>query len=298
MSGRYASPRTALSAAVVAVLLLLVAPVPSAGQLATNSRQNCRPVFDAGIQATAAQTTPDLKHFPVVVHYMKHRIEGSGPDSAVSQVFPLDKLKNFFAANGDFNRVWWTKHRKVTFVLVGVETCTYSLETSGDLTPMADTAVMRKLNRAFNQDHVVLAGGRQPFKGLDLYLWAGIVGQSGQVAGFARSTAALRQPSVWLAADCEQRGGSVCATKFGHEVGHFFGLCHLCVLDAVSKAEKNPKTCRQTCPPSGRANTQLPACTDADAARLMVDQDGINLEPCELAFAVSNATKILNPAVH
>jgi hypothetical protein len=297
MSTRCGSVWTAIATAVVAVVLLLGHPALSPGQMTTNSRQNCRPVGDAAIQETAAQT-PSLTHFPVVVHYMKHRIEGSGPDSAVSRVFPLDKLKSFFAENGDFNRAWWTKHRKVMFVLVGVETCTYTLE-GGDRIPVADTRVMRKLNKAFNVDHVVLANGRQPFKGLDLYLWAGIEGQGGvQVAGFARSAAAMPRPSIWMAADCEQRGGSVCASKFGHEVGHFFGLCHLCVLDAVSKAETNPNTCRQTCPPAGRAGTHLPVCTDADGARLMADQDGMNLEPCELTFAVSNATKIVTPAVH
>lgn len=297
MSIRYGSPRTAISIAVVAVLLLLVSPVPSPGQLDTDPRNNCRPVVDADIQATAAQTTPSLTHFPVVVHYMKHRIEGSGPDSAVSGVFPLHKLKSFFAEDGDFNRVWWTKHRKVMFVLVGVETCTYTLE-SGDRIPVADTRVMRRLNMAFNVREAVLANGRQPFKGLDLYLWAGIEGQPGPVAGFARSAAAMSRPSVWLAADCEQRGGSVCASKFGHEVGHFFGLCHLCALDPVANPETNPGTCRQTCPPTGRAGTRLPACTDADARKLMSDQDEINLELCELTFAVSNATKILTPAVH
>jgi hypothetical protein len=50
---------------------------------------------------------------------MKHKSEGSGPGSAVSGVFPLSKLKAFFAEDGDFNRVWWKKHQKVMFVLAG-----------------------------------------------------------------------------------------------------------------------------------------------------------------------------------
>jgi len=108
----------------------------------------------------------------------------------------------------------------------------------------------------------------------------------------------MKHPSVWLAPDCEERGGSVCASKFGHEVGHFFGLCHLCTLDPVANPETNPGTCRQTCPPEGRAGTRLRGCEDPDAPKLMADQDGIGLEPCELTFAVGNATKILAPAVH
>jgi hypothetical protein len=30
----------------------------------------------------------------------------------------------------------------------------------------------------------------------------------------------------------------------------------------------------------------------------MADQDGIEMEPCELSFAVGNAATILTPAVH
>ena len=296
MSIRHGFPKIAISAAMVSALLLLVHPAPSLG-VDTDPRNNCRPVVDADIQATAAQTTPSLKQFPVVVHYMKHRSEGSGPDSAVSGVFSLDKLKSFFADDGDFNRVWWKKHRKVMFVLVGVETCTYALVSGGRI-PAASTPLMRDLGMAFNVREAVLANGRQPFTGLDLYLWAGIEGQPGPVAGFARSAAAMRRPSVWLAADCEQRGGSICASKFGHEVGHFFGLCHLCTIDPATNPEANPGTCRQTCPPEGRAGTRLPICKDPDAPKLMADQDGINLELCELTFAVNNAKRILTPGVH
>lgn len=298
MSLRRGLPRIAISAAVVSALILLVRPTPSLGQLETNPRNNCEAIVDADVQATATRTTPSLTNFPVVVHYMKHKSEGSGSDSAVRGVFPLSKLKAFFAEDGDFNRVWWKKHQKVMFVLVGVETCTYALG-GGASIPVANTALMKQLGKAFNVPELVLANGRQKFVGLDLYLWAGIAGQpSGQVAGFARSAAAMKHPSVWLAPDCEQRGGSICASKFGHEVGHFFGLCHLCALDPVANPEKNPGTCRQTCPPEGRAGTRLRGCEDPDAPKLMADQDGIGLEPCELTFAVSNATKILTPAVH
>ena len=291
MSKRHRLPGIAMSVVMMSTLLLLVNPVRAVD---TDPRNACREIDDADIQATAAETTPSLTHFPVVVHYMKHRSEGSGPDSVVGGMFPLSKLKSFFRENGEFNRVWWKKHQKVMFVLVRVETCTYSLG-SGVTIPEASTPLMTRLGKDFNLDKVVLAGGLQEFRGLDLYLWAGITGQ-GQVAGFARSAAATKHPSIWLAPDCEQRGGGVCASKFGHEVGHFFGLCHLCALDPAGNPEKNPRTCGQTCPAAGRANTRLLACTDSDAPKLMADMDGIGLEPCELTFAVNNAMRIL--AVH
>lgn len=291
-----AGPRrlpVAVRAAVAGALLLAAGASPSLGQVAVDSRSSCVAVADPKVQSNADQTTPGLTHFPVVVHYMKHSSEGAGPDSAVRRIYPVERLLGFFEEDGDFNRVWWKKHQKVMFVLVGVETCTYR----GDLVPLASTALMRKLGDAVNMREIKLAGGTQPFRGLDLYLWAGLDG-IGSVAGFARSAAAMKHPSVWLSADCSQRGGSVCTSKFGHEVGHFFGLCHLCVLDPASNPETNPATCRQTCPDAGRAGTRLQACTDSDTGRLMADQEGIELEPCELSFAVGNATRILTPAVH
>ena len=297
MRSRHGITGIGMSVVLVSALLLLGHPAPSLGQPGTNPRNDCRAIEDAAILATARSTTPSLTHFPVFVHYMKHRSEGSGPDSAASGVFPLSKLKGFFTEDGDFNRVWWKKHRQVMFVLVGVETCTYALG-GVDQVPVASTPLMRRLGKAFNVREVELASGRQPFRGLDLYLWPGITGSAGQVAGFARSAAAMKHPSIWLAPDCEQRGGSICASKFGHEVGHFFGLCHLCALDPAANPERNPGTCRQTCPPEGRAGTRLRGCEDPDAPKLMADQDGIGLEPCEVTFAVGNAKKILTPAVH
>ena len=278
---------------VAGALLLAAGPSPSLGQVAVDSRSSCAAITDAKVQHNAEQTTPALTRFPVVVHYMKHRSEGSGPDSAVRGIFPVNRLIDLFAEDGDFNRVWWKKHRKVMFVLVAVETCTYR----GDPVPLVSTALMRKLGDALNLRELKMANGVQPFQGLDLYLWAGLDG-NGTVAGFARSAAAMKHPSVWLSTDCSQRGGSICTSKFGHEVGHFFGLCHLCALDPVGSPETNPATCRQTCPAAGRAGTRLPACRDTDADRLMADQDGIELEPCELSFAVGNAATILTPAVH
>jgi hypothetical protein len=117
-----------------------------------------------------------------------------------------------------------------------------------------------------------------------------VAGQGDQVGGFALSAAAVKRPSVWLAPDCRQARTGDCGKKFGHEVGHFFGLCHVC---AVLDGEINPATCRQTCPIEARARRRLDACDNRDAPRLMADQGGVDLDPCELSFAVDNATGIL-----
>ena len=100
MSIRHRGSRATISVVMVSALLLLVQPIPSFGQLDTNPRNNCEAIVDADVQATATRTTPSLTNFPVVVHYMKHKSEGSGPGSAVSGIFPLSKLKAFFAELG------------------------------------------------------------------------------------------------------------------------------------------------------------------------------------------------------
>ena len=284
MSARRALLGFTLSTVAACALGPVAWPAPAFGQVEV-APGACASVGDEEITSTAKKTTPALTKFPVVVHYMKR--EGAAPESQPDHEFPIAELKTLFREDGDFNRVWWKKHRKVMFVLVGVETCTYR----GDQAPAADSDVMSKLGDVLNTKTMELANGSKKFTGLDLYLWPGIEG-FGNIAGFARSVAVMKHPSVWLSRDCSQRGGHTCASTFGHEVGHFFGLCHICTADAVRNPETTPRTCGQTCPAAVRANTLLPACTDGDASRLMADQGGIDLQPCELSFAVGNAAKI------
>jgi hypothetical protein len=295
MSGRFGFAPAAC-VLVIEILLLSVRATPAFAQLGTDERDKCKTIADAGVKAAADQTTPALATFPVVVHYMKHATEGRGPEESVARdLFPLDDVKTFFQENGQFNRVWGKKHRKVTFVLVGIETCTYS----GPKIPEATAAILDDKGRAYNGSHLRLANGKK-FQGLDLYVWAGIHlgGTDIQVAGFSRSVAAVKHPAVWLGPDCRQ-GQSLCDTKFAHEVGHFFGLCHVCF---ATEPEKNPDTCLQTCPLEARARQDLEPCDNPDPDKrakfkpqLMADQDGVDLQACELSFAVDNATKILNP---
>jgi hypothetical protein len=295
MSGRHRLPFTALAAALGAVLLLVFHPPPSLGQVDRDQREKCTLIADTDIRASAARTTPSLTSFPVVVHYMKHQSEGSGPGSAARTAFPLNEVKAFFEEGGEFNRVWWKKHQKVMFVLVGVETCPYKL--GEGVIPAASASLMKQIGAAYNVRKWALASGPQPFTGLDLYLWAGIQvsGQGDQVGGFALSAAALKRSSVWLAPDCRHVQNRNCDSKFGHEAGHFFGLCHVC---AVLEGEMNPDTCRQTCPIEAQAGKRLDTCATRDEPRLMADQGGIDLDPCELSFAVNNASSILASAGH
>jgi hypothetical protein len=292
MRGRHGLPVIAIAAAAVAVLLLAFHPPPSLGQVDRDQGENCTPIVDPDIQATAARTTPSLTSFPVVVHYMKHKSEGNGQGSVARTLFPLNEVKAFFEEGREFNRVWWKKHEKVMFVLVGVRTCPYELGRQ-ELVPTASVKLMKKFGTDYNVRKWVLANGLQDFTGLDLYLWPKIKGQGGQVAGFARSAAAMTRPSVWLAPDCHQAGN--CDIKFGHEVGHFFGLCHVC---ATVEGETNPDTCRQICPIEARAGKRPDLCNTSDE-RLMADQKGIDLDSsCELSFAVNNASSILTSAGH
>jgi hypothetical protein len=287
---------TAIATAVVAVLLLAPHPAPSLGIADRDQRKKCTLIVDPDIQAAAARTTPSLTSFPVVVHYMKHRSEVSGQGSAAQTAFPLNEVKAFFAEDGEFNRVWWKKHQKVMFVLVGVDTCPYKLGEGS--VPPPSPKLMKQIGVAYNVRAWRLANGPppQPFTGLDLYLWAGIQGsdQGEPVGGFARSAAAMKRPSVWLAPDCRSAPIQNCDKTFGHEVGHFFGLCHVC----ADGDDVNPDTCRQTCPIEARAGKRLDTCTTRDVPRLMADQGGIDLEACELSFAVNNASSILTSAGH
>lgn len=294
MSVRPRRPLATISAAVVGVLLLALYPSLSLGQTGPSLRDQCTTIEDTDIRATAAGTTPSLTSFPVVVHYMKHVDEPTGSDSKARSAFPLNKVKAFFKANGDFNKVWAEDDPKVTFVLVGVETCIFKL---GDGTsPLPDEGLMRQMGDAYNIQKVVLASGHeQRFKGLDLYLWTDI---QGEVGGFARSAAAMKRPSVWLAPDCIR--GNFCAREFAHEIGHFFGLCHVCT-NRTREGETTPGTCRQTCQPEGQANQSLDSCDLGERRlikRLMADLEGTDLSTCERGFAVGNAERILTSTDH
>ncbi|HWP75777.1 MAG TPA: hypothetical protein VNU03_14745, partial [Methylomirabilota bacterium] len=77
------SRRLRIAGLAAAALLLAAEPSPSLGQVVVDSRSICAAIADPKVQHNAEQTTPALTRFPVVVHYMKHSSEGSGPDSAV-----------------------------------------------------------------------------------------------------------------------------------------------------------------------------------------------------------------------
>jgi hypothetical protein len=284
-----------LACAVVTIALLAIRPESSLPVGETNKRNLCAPIVDHDVEQVAAQTTQSLTSFPVVVHYMKDARE-TGTMSVAEAFFPKEKLKKFFREDGEFNRVWWkNNNQKIKFVLVGLETCGYKAfwPDPGPVpasVPVSDS-VMRQIGKDYNVVQYELANGSQPFRGLDLYIWPEIVGGFG---GYARSSAAIKRPSVWLTRDCLVDSKPSCDSKFAHEVGHFFGLCHVC---ALRPPEKAPGTCKQTCPSAVVAGKALPVCADSEKA-LMADNLGTKLKPCEVAFAVNNAMGVLAGAGH
>jgi hypothetical protein len=159
-------PLAAFAAAAVAVLILAFHPPPSLGETDKDQREKCSLIPDAEIQAAAERTTPSLTTFPVVVHYMKHQSEPAGREPAALRAFPLADVKAFFDEDGEFNRVWWKKHEKVMFVLVGAETCPYKL--GAGVIPVAGAKLMKQIGAAYNVRTWTLAGGSLTFTGLDL----------------------------------------------------------------------------------------------------------------------------------
>jgi hypothetical protein len=285
-----------LACAVVTIALLAIRPESSLPVGETNKRNLCAPIVDHDVEQVAAQTTQSLTSFPVVVHYMKDARE-TGTMSVAEAFFPKEKLKKFFREDGEFNRVWWKQEEKVKFVLVGLETCRYKpfWSNPGPLpasVPVAD-AVMRQIGKDYNVVQYELSNESQPFRGLDLYVWPEIIGG---IAGYARSSAAIRRPSLWLTRDCLVDPTPYCDSKFAHEVGHFFGLCHVCTL-GPPREEKAPATCKQTCPSTVVAGKALPVCVKTEQA-LMADNAGTALKPCEVSFAVNNAMSVLAGAGH
>jgi len=305
----------------LAAVLMALQPHPSAGLGEPNHRDRCKPISDSEIETTAAQTTPSLTNFPVVVHYMKHDSEPAGqePEIARARLFSLGTVKTFFSANGTFNRVWGQKNPKIQFVLVGVETCTYNLRLFPELARFAEESTVpnpdslgkieglrffSRVGRGYNVSTVTLANGSKPFRGLDLYLWPKIDNAS----GYARSSSATKFPAAWLGPDCKL--DSSCDAMFAHEVAHFFGLCHVCSNDpandpalgpvTAAASQANPRTCKQTCPLSAKPDIPLRPCkkdgNDDLRKALMADLGGTDLQDCEVSFVVSSAAARLTSA--
>lgn len=290
----------AYACAVAVAALVVIQAEPSLALGDSNKRNLCTPIIDLDVQQAAEQSTPSLTSFPVFVHYMKDTREASGTGSVAQVMFNKDQIKEFFAEEGDFNKVWWAGQRKIKFVLVGVDVCPFDpVEPDAGLGSIpAKPNVMRRFGDNYNVRQYGSPAALKPFRGLDLYLWPQIDDPVGgaPVGGFARSSAAMKRPSVWLGPVCVRDVAKACVSMFAHEVAHFFGLCHVCTQQSGGG---NPATCQQTCPLSARPGP-LKTCDpdDPDKSALMADNGGVKLEPCEVTFAVGKALGVLAGAGH
>jgi hypothetical protein len=231
--------------------------------------------------------------FPVYVHYMVN-VDHPGDDPSTSNDhLDLAGLQAYLAATGDFNTVW--AHHGITFVLVGVEKCRYSLirldpagytsERESLPSPTADPTLPSKI---FDRYDVT-----PPFHGLDLYIFWNI---ESPASGYGSSPkfgpqGITTKGGVFLDRDCLNEpagpnGLAACGRVFAHEVGHFFALC-----------PQQWSTCTSVyCPDVVTTPNHVPACDAAAVDRLMADNwKGTTLIPCEIKLATQTAQHILHP---
>jgi hypothetical protein len=225
---------------------------------------------------------------PVTAHFMTRRGSGFDPQTFV----PLARLRELFAADGSLNGIWG--RAGLVFVVSRVEACTYavddflperSVEREGVPAPSEDC---RALFRRINAVHDVPLAVAEPAFGADLYLWMAVgwnesdklfgYGAQHRVDGPNRGLGA-----VWMSAVSCRTAGAGCGHRLAHELGHFLGLCHVCLTEAVT-------------PPSERGwcgfCTNVPVCTAGQSNLLMRDDAaGERLTPDEVARARQKAAE-------
>lgn len=227
---------------------------------------------------------------PVIVHVMARR--GSGFDPGLfMRPAALDDL---FAAEGELNRIW--DAAGLVFFLAGADRCAYAVRdlipeepepaVDGIPSPAGDCrALYRRLNRVYNVTLNEVYGrpaDAGSVYGADLYLWMRIgLGPAESLFGYA----AQHRPdgpnpgpgAIWINAALCRAAEAGCAARVAHEVGHFLGLCHVCVTDATT-----PVAERGLC----GFCTEVRTCAPRQAGLLMRDDAaGTRLTPAEIRGA-------------
>jgi hypothetical protein len=230
---------------------------------------------------------------PVIAHFMTRRDDGVDTRT----LLPIEDLQSQFAPEGGINRIW--DRAGLLFVVSRVEACTYSVrdflperrepEPDGVPAPGGDCrSLFRRINSVHNSP--IAAAGRSPDStpayGVDLYLWMAVGWvESDRLFGFGaqhRADGPNHGPgAVWMSAGRCQAEGPDCAPRIAHELGHFLGLCHVCLTDAVTPASE-----RGSC----GFCTNVPACAAGQRNLLMRDDAaGDRLTPGEVGQARQKA---------
>ena len=300
--------------------VVLVTTVAAPGALDFAAAQS--PTETSAITATCAvtdefprPTSPET--VPVVVTYMKN---SRRPGDDVETKLSKSRLRDGFARDGEFNRIW--RPKGIELALIGFRACSYALGGGFEPDPANPRADVPKpdVKDAFDsvflsvlRDHntqTIKRGGREvAFHGLDLYLWWDIAGFPGfgvrprfgrerEMLGRGDDEPLLGRPgAIWLDKACVDQDS--CPGLLAHEVGHFFGLCHCC-----HPATEDPRCINalkpEYCPGLGhRAPERISCTTDDNRKRLMSATNPHNnplrrdLLDCEVQTAQEGARKVL-----
>ena len=230
---------------------------------------------------------------PVTAHFMTRRGSTFDPQTFV----PPAKLQELFAADGPLNTIW--ERAGLLFVVARAEACTHAIpdflperpaDRDGVPAPSEDC---RSLFRRINTVHNMSIGGATPSVadapaayGADLYLWMAVGwNDTDKLFGYgARHREDGPNPglgAVWMSAVHCLTAGAGCGQRLAHELGHFLGLCHVCLTEAVT-----PPTERGWCGFCPNVRT----CVTGQSNLLMRDDAaGDRLTPGEVARARQKA---------
>jgi hypothetical protein len=287
------------------------------------------PAFQARCTDLGPVTLPTSGVIPVVVSYMKNsrhpdddvesKTVGSIIPGTSAKVLSRDRISRGFEPNGEFHRVWGPLG--IRFALVGFRTCEYTLGPSQDLDSsfrhdIPDPALKFNFDTVFlrvlgdlNTREVQADSGKVMFRGLDLYLWWRIEGNTsgygirprfGKVneeSGRDDESAFGRPGAVWLDTRCV--GGTdiapsdSCAGLFSHEAGHFFGLCHCCFRPDQDRSAQECKNYLKPryCPGLPLSTVDGPLCGGELAERLELDKRLMSATNTFKDFGVSRCEK-------
>jgi len=243
-----------------------------------------------------APGVPALDNLPVVVHVLQHRDLPEDDVLDGRKAFSLEAIKGYFESGGTFNKIWSEQHTGLRFTLARVERCRYRIphtlapnpDDQHDI-PQPGGAGLDWINRAmdhFNAKTYSVDDAAKPFPGLDVYLVWSLRNASGYGARFARAGDGKRG-SIWVDKEC-LGDTNHCDREFAHEVGHFLGLCHICMtVEAIQGGEKRipPARCECLDPRTPRKD-----CSSKHTKCVMHPlADGSDFSSCEKLAVVKNA---------